>query len=486
MKKILLATTALLSVPAFGQVAGVKPTDLPPFVEQPHILPDNGQNEIIGDGLGLTPWGGTPPFAATQLADIPTPNRESYLFNGPSLCGGDPSNPLHCTGPGGVYRAPQPKFRTTILACNYYAYDDPVLYYGQAGKSHLHEFYGNCGTNASSTFASLRNEKLAKSVAGGSNLNRTAYWVAAVCQLPGLNKFGDNRDYCMRVNYVTVYYECEDVATCQKAIKIPLGLRYVFGMRMTDPDDNYVKSLIAAGNAKPGNAGRYAYRGNGVKGWICVNNGVNILTAAGQSYSESLALADGSDPWAGACKGRDAPGISSMEMIAELNGPECSDGINLWGGPSGQNHAFQKVTDTRIGKGICYNNSYHLPGLNLKVSYTFNTTGEWVNYFCAGDAMAQASLVAQGSSRIIKRCESLHGDWFGAWDGQTLNTWQESLGIQGGRSDGQVYELNDNTISPTQNMGSQPLTIYGTSSPSVMWRKPLVESGPEKHMGHTM
>ena len=34
--------------------------------------------------------------------------------------------------------------------------DDPIVYPGQPGKSHLHQFYGNTGANANSTYASLR------------------------------------------------------------------------------------------------------------------------------------------------------------------------------------------------------------------------------------------------------------------------------------------------------------------------------------------
>lgn len=488
MKRILLAIlTLLLTAPVMAQIVGVKPSDVPPFVQQPRNLPDAGQNEIIGDGLNTNAWGGTPPWYASMPADIPTPNRESYLSSsGLSFCGGPPGDPNQCETSPGVYRAPQPKFRSTVNGCKLHLGDDPVLYARQPGKSHFpHQFYGNCTVNAGSTYATLRNTKLGVSVAGGTDLNRTGYWINPPCMKPGYFKFGDGRRYCVNVNYVTVYYACDNAACIAPTVFIPRGLRYVTGMRMTDPDDLVIKARIAAGNAKPGNAGRYSYLFNGALGFVCVNNGAAVPTLAGGSYAPALALADGSDPWGGNCKGKDAPGISSMEIIAEFNGQECWDGVQPWGGPTGQDHMNHKVFDNVAGKRICFNGQYHLPALELKVSYTFNTTGEWVNYNCSADAMAQASLVAQGSSRQIRPCESLHADWFGGWDDTTFREWQRNIGVMGGRMDGKIYELNDNTISPTQRMAGQPLTTKGTASPSVMFRLPITSGGAgTAHSGH--
>ncbi len=35
---------------------------------------------------------------------------------------------------------------------SHFAYDDPIVYPNQRGKSHLHMFFGNTGTNAASTY----------------------------------------------------------------------------------------------------------------------------------------------------------------------------------------------------------------------------------------------------------------------------------------------------------------------------------------------
>jgi len=75
---------------------------------------------------------------------------------------------------------PAGAFRFTCLA-GQLSKDDPIVYPGQPGKSHLHQFFGNTGTNASSNYQSLR-------TTGGSTCTRTtdvsaqrsAYWMPAM------------------------------------------------------------------------------------------------------------------------------------------------------------------------------------------------------------------------------------------------------------------------------------------------------------------
>ncbi len=55
------------------------------------------------------------------------------------------------------------------------AYDDPIVYPGQVGGSHLHMFFGNTRANATSTPDSILNS--GSSTCDGFHLNRSAYWV---------------------------------------------------------------------------------------------------------------------------------------------------------------------------------------------------------------------------------------------------------------------------------------------------------------------
>lgn len=55
--------------------------------------------------------------------------------------------------------------------------DDPILYPGRPGASHLHDFFGNIGTKASSTYNSLNG--VTSTCAAG---DRAAYWTPALYQ----------------------------------------------------------------------------------------------------------------------------------------------------------------------------------------------------------------------------------------------------------------------------------------------------------------
>ena len=54
--------------------------------------------------------------------------------------------------------------------------DDPIVYPGQAGASHLHQFWGNLGANANSNYQSLRTTGQSTCDNRGTNtpLNRSA------------------------------------------------------------------------------------------------------------------------------------------------------------------------------------------------------------------------------------------------------------------------------------------------------------------------
>lgn len=68
-------------------------------------------------------------------------------------------------------------FRT---ACDYSHMnnDDPILFPGQQGRSHLHVFFGNTGTDYRSTPESIL--KSGNSTCRGGIVNRSAYWVPAM------------------------------------------------------------------------------------------------------------------------------------------------------------------------------------------------------------------------------------------------------------------------------------------------------------------
>src|ERR1700712_3279273 len=68
-------------------------------------------------------------------------------------------------------------FRTSCTV-SHMNFDDPLVYPGQVGASHLHVFWGNSDTNANSTAASIASS--GGSTCAGGILNRPAYWAPAM------------------------------------------------------------------------------------------------------------------------------------------------------------------------------------------------------------------------------------------------------------------------------------------------------------------
>ena len=109
------------------------------------------------------------------------------------------------------------------------AYNDPLVFPGQPGKSHLHTFFGNTLADANSTYQSLRTTGESTC---NDKLNRSAYWIPAMMNGAGKVVMPD---------YLAVYYKrypstdprCQTEATA--CIKLPRGLRYIFGYDMSNP-----------------------------------------------------------------------------------------------------------------------------------------------------------------------------------------------------------------------------------------------------------
>ncbi|QQS25815.1 MAG: DUF1996 domain-containing protein [Actinomycetota bacterium] len=126
-------------------------------------------------------------------------------------------------------REPSGNFRA-ICEYSHLAYDDPIVYPGQAGQSHLHMFFGNTLANANSTYESLRTT--GSSTCHGGPINRSAYWMPALIDASGK---------VVTPDYLIVYYKGSIGAGAQyqaqiRAIRsMPAGLRMIAGYDMANP-----------------------------------------------------------------------------------------------------------------------------------------------------------------------------------------------------------------------------------------------------------
>jgi hypothetical protein len=80
----------------------------------------------------------------------------------------------------GLYGAGEGAFRFTCGGEGELRYDDPLLYPGQPGKSHLHKFFGANGVTAATTSETLAAGTSSNCNYGTKLLNRSAYWMPAL------------------------------------------------------------------------------------------------------------------------------------------------------------------------------------------------------------------------------------------------------------------------------------------------------------------
>ena len=268
-----------------------------------------------------------------------------------------------------------------ICNASHLAYDDPIVYPGQPGKSHLHQFYGNSGANANSTFASLRTSGNSTC---NSPLNRSAYW------MPGML---DGLGNVVIPDYVQVYYKrrmrTDPRCTLGNAnaegdcVNLPNGLRFIFGYDMATMT-----------------------KGNGAPYYDCQGP----TATPGHYYANQNGLAT----VATKC----GPGNLLGAVIA---GPDCWDGVHL-DVPDHRSHMAYKVKNQATGQFAC-------PATHPKVIPQF-TISAWYkvepvagvqypvqNWSLSSDAMPGMTM-AQGST--------LHFDYFEGWDEAIKKAWHDA------------------------------------------------------------
>lgn len=271
-------------------------------------------------------------------------------------------------------------------------YDDPIVYPNQPGKSHLHQFYGNTGANAFSTYSSLR-------ISGGSTcsdptfpLNRSAYWQPAML---------DGRGNVVRPDYVAIYYKRRPSSdpvvsnlpgtpvtpinandqryALGKAIPLPNGLKFIFGYDMLT-------------GQKP--TGSFEY--------ICVKNGLPVTNA---TYPTLKALADANICTAG------------MEVWSRGHSPTCWNGRDL-DSANHRDHMAYAVRDVASGAPMCpKSHPYVVADFQLSSAFKIMPGDDIRLWSLASDA--HAGTVPGGS---------FHADFFMAWDPTAHGIWEGPTG----------------------------------------------------------
>lgn len=379
----------LSSAPTLGDVWTVGP--------QPIVYPGT-RFPTLGDGSNS--YGGTPPYYASMPTDIPT---------GPPFSLSDFTATDSVTAKTFAEGGVEAKFRTVCGTPSHFAYDDPLIFPGQPGASHLHQFFGNTLANAFSTYTKLR--KSGRSNCGGDIFNRTAYWT------PALLDTTTGRQRIVRPDNFVVYYTENPMAGSIHLVDIPRDFGYVAG---PDPMAGYVDQQVAEVNAAnaaaiaAGQPMRYSINTNGFIGWKCENPIGDGTTAyspiAGGAHQPYLADSSGRPTLN--CNTKMPDGTTTAHIVAEFNAPQCWDGKNGHGGPNARGHVRQTITGTNTNTGIsdtkvCPDGWHLIPGLIVTIFYPFTNQAEYTAWKWSSDINVNYSY---------RNGETGHIDWFGAWD----------------------------------------------------------------------
>jgi hypothetical protein len=260
-------------------------------------------------------------------------------------------------------------------------YDDPIVFPGQPGKSHLHQFYGNISVDGNSTFESLRTK--GDGTCGGTNkgqtLNRSAYWVPAMF---------DGKGNVVHPDGIGVYYKRvpEGSPNCDPksakfqgiCVTLPNGLRFVVGSNFKG---GWKQAHTPAQTPYVG-----AFRFN------CLTaNGNGLAGVSGQYFTIA-----------------DVPKCPvGMQFAMALQFPPCWDGIHLDTADHGS-HMDYMVNGKCDAK-----HPYLIPTFLLSMAYNIKE----------GDDTTLWSLSSDAIDTTKPRGWSIHADWFGAWDPTALDRW---------------------------------------------------------------
>lgn len=257
------------------------------------------------------------------------------------------------------------------------SYDDPIVYPGQPGKSHLHQFFGNTGADAASTYASLRTSGESTCA---SPVNRSAYWMPAM-----MNGHGQ----VVRPDYVSIYYkrrpandpECQRQGTA--CVEIPRGLRFIFGFDMLN-------------HKAPRTGGGY---------FNC-----DGPTGISGHYRTIVDVA------------KNCP--VGNKLGAVISAPDCWNGKDL-DSPDHRSHvAYGGYGNDGVFR-CPGSHPYIIPTFTLGAWYsvdeTLDRSGKWDGTFASWHLSSDNM-----PGMPMKPGSSFHTDWFGAWDDQVMKIWTDN------------------------------------------------------------
>ncbi|HEY4133518.1 MAG TPA: DUF1996 domain-containing protein [Gemmatimonadaceae bacterium] len=305
-----------------------------------------------------------PPITESLVATVMGPITSPYItvFKGsPGSSTADVQN----GGGNGSYTDGTGSFRTTCSLAHM-AFDDPIVFPGQPGKSHLHMFFGNTAISAytdSSTIVTTGN-----STCRGGILNRTAYWTPAMV---------DGAGNVVMPDEATIYYKTGYNMPPAKTQVLPTGLRMIAG------DKNATGAQVAPGPLP-------------IAAWDCLMPDLTAVKDKGGKVIQS---------------GYTIPGACPAGAMVRLTifFPSCWNGKDL-DSPDHKSH----MAYPNFVAGTCAQGWVQLPQISEHFDFPV----------LKGANPATWHLSSDGD--LTKPGMSAHADWMMGWDATTMKSIVEN------------------------------------------------------------
>lgn len=273
--------------------------------------------------------------------------------------------------------APAPQADAAEAAWNvkcgvsHYKTDDPIVYPGQPGAAHMHAFFGNTGTNAATTTASLL---AAPSTCqrGFEGADRSGYWVPALYRQAA----GGGIEQVIagaKTQDVTVYYRRGGRENGPTVQPFPQGLRMIAGdPKATAPQEDKVARWRCRqpkadfiGPAQPGiptcTAGQFL---QGVINFPSCWNGRDLDSADHKSH---MAYPTGRNTACPATHPVKLPAVTMEVSYRDINGNGAQYSLAS-GGQYSQHADFFAAWDNQVQSALvnsCLNTTRKCTGINF-------------------------------------------------------------------------------------------------------------------------
>jgi hypothetical protein len=272
------------------------------------------------------------------------------------------------------------------------AYVDPIVFPGGVAP-HLHQFWGNTGITATTTYQSLRTAGQTTCGNAATPINRSAYWMPAML---------DGAGNAVKPDLINTYYKQLPASNPGCApphgtacVGLPDGLKYVVGYDMI------------TGKNGPLDTTSNTYWNVAVR-WECWSDDVGTPKVAGWWRTIAETAKAG------------CPAGAKLVMLAASY--DCWDGKNL-DSADHRSHMADGTSSTTRGVYCDDAHPYRIPNWQVHVHFTTDANFIAGRWHLSSDEMVPG-FVAGPSSPVLAGT-TWHMDYFEGWSSSVKAVWQQ-------------------------------------------------------------